>query len=274
MDHVVFFSGGMSSFFTAQRVVEKHGNENLKLLFTDTKYEDEDLYRFLREGAEHLGGELVWIEDGRDPWQVFRDVKFLGNSRIDPCSRILKREIAKKWVHDNYPEAESVILYLGMNWAEGHRLERSKRYWAPYAVESPLMEKPHLERHQMMSELDHMGIYPPRLYEMGFPHNNCGGFCIKAGQAHFKLLLQELPEKYAEAEEKEEEMRQLLNKDVSILKDRRGGTVKPLTLREFRQRSIKDMELYEWGGCGCFGDYEDEELKEGGETDEPNKTDS
>lgn len=272
MDHVVFFSGGMSSFFTAQRVVEKHGNENLKLLFTDTKYEDEDLYRFLREGAEHLGGELIWLADGRDPWEVFRDVKFLGNSRIDPCSRILKRELAQKWVRSNYPDHRDVTLYLGMNWNEGHRTKRSKKYWAPYEVESPLLEPPYIERSQMMGELDHLGIYPPRLYEMGFPHNNCGGFCVKAGQAHFLLLLRELPERYAEAERKEEEMRQLLDKDVSILKDRRGGTVKPLTLREFRLRDHKDREPYEWGGCGCFGDVTDEE--ETGGNNEPDQSDS
>tara|TARA_R100000458_G_C8199523_1_gene190494 strand:- start:14 stop:811 length:798 start_codon:yes stop_codon:yes gene_type:complete len=258
----------MSSFFAAKRVKEKHGNENLKLLFTDTKYEDEDLYRFLREGAEYLGGDLVWIEEGRDPWEVFKDVRFLGNSRIDPCSRVLKRDLAKKWVHENYPDPSTAILYLGMNWDEGHRLERSQRFWAPYQVESPLMEKPWLERRLMMSELDHLGIFPPRLYEMGFPHNNCGGFCIKAGQAHFRLLLRELPEKYAEVEQKEEEMRQLLDKDVSILKDRRGGTTKPLTLKEFRNRETKDCDLFEWGGCGCFGDFEDEELNTGGGNEE------
>ena len=263
MDHVIFYSGGMSSFFTAQRVVKKYGSENVKLLFTDTKYEDEDLYRFLKEGAEHLGGELIWIEDGRDPWEIFRDVKFLGNTRVDPCSKILKRDLARKWVYENYPDPKDVILYLGMNYNERNRLERSQFYWKPYRMESPLMEKPFLERRRMMSELDALGICPPRLYEMGFPHNNCGGFCIKAGQAHFRLLLQNLPEKYAEVEQKEEEMRHLLGKDVAILRDRRGGTLKPLTLREFRRKETKDCDLFEWGGCNCFGDFSDEEMQEG-----------
>jgi len=262
MDHVVFYSGGMSSFFTAQRVVNKYGNSNLRLLFTDTKYEDEDLYRFLKEGAQHLGGELIWIEDGRDPWEIFHDVKFLGNTRVDPCSKILKRDLARKWVYEAYPDPSKVILYLGMNYDEINRLERSRSYWKPYRMESPLTEKPYMQRRHMMSELDGLGIPPPRLYELGFPHNNCGGFCIKAGHAHFRLLLQALPEKYAEVERKEEEMRQLLAKDVAILRDRTGGTLRPLTLREFRQRETKDLDLFEWGGCGCFGDFSDEELPE------------
>lgn len=258
-DHVVFFSGGMSSFFTALRVKEKYGPENLKLLFTDTKYEDEDLYRFLREGAEYLKGDLVWLSDGRDPWQVFKDVKFLGNTRVDPCSKILKRDLAKKWIKENYPDPESCTLYLGMNWEEEHRYKRSKRYWQPYQVESPLLEPPFLDRSQMIQKLDHLRIFPPRLYEMGFPHNNCGGFCIKAGQAHFRHLLKEIPEKYREAEKKEKELQEYLGKKVTILRDRRGGQVRPLSLEEFRKMNQSEVDLMEWGGCGCFGDIPEEE---------------
>ena len=260
--HVVFFSGGMSSFFTALKVKERYGANNLKLLFTDTKMEDEDLYRFLKEGAEFIGGDLIWIADGRDPWQVFEDVKFLGNSRIDPCSRILKRELAKKWIAEHYPDPDLVTLHLGMNWDEQHRLDRSKVYWNPYSVEGILTEPPALTQQGMQEALRELGIAPPRLYAMGFPHNNCGGFCIKAGHAQFRLLLEKMPERYAEAERKEQAMRELLGKDVSILKDRRGGTTKPLTLREFRGRNTSEIDLFEWGGCGCFGDVSDEEMEE------------
>lgn len=47
MKHVVFFSGGACSYCTAKRVIENVGKENVVLLFTDTKIEDEDLYRFI-----------------------------------------------------------------------------------------------------------------------------------------------------------------------------------------------------------------------------------
>ncbi len=30
------------------------------------------------------------------------------------------------------------------------------------------------------------GIEPPRLYKMGFKHNNCGGACVKAGISQWK----------------------------------------------------------------------------------------
>lgn len=258
-DHIVFFSGGISSFFTAQRVVEKYGKERTRLLFTDTKYEHEDLYEFLEEGAKHLGAELVWIAEGRTPWEVFRDVKFLGNSRIDPCSKILKRQPAQRWVKENYPDPESCVLYLGLNWDEEHRLVRSKKYWAPYEVTSPLMEPPLLDKHHMIEQLRELGILVPELYEAGFPHNNCGGFCIKAGQAHFRKLLSKYPEKYKECEEKEKEMQELLGKDVTILREQVKGEKRTLSLKVLRERELKDCDLFDWGGCGCFGEIPDEE---------------
>ena len=82
MKHIIFFSGGVGSYFTAKRVVQRYGAENVILLFTDTLIEDKDLYRFINETAKKLGAELVWEKDGRTPWEVAFDVRFLPNSRV------------------------------------------------------------------------------------------------------------------------------------------------------------------------------------------------
>lgn len=258
MKHVVFFSGGIASYCTAKRVIAEHGAGECILLFTDTNYEHEDLYQFLNDGANRLGVQVTRIADGRTPWEVFRDVRFLGNSRIDPCSRVLKRDLARKWVKTNFPDPQSVRLYLGLSSDEKHRLERSKRFWAPYQVDSPLVAMSGFTKNDMMMEVRLDGLEIPELYSLGFPHNNCGGFCVKAGQAHFRHLLRVMPEKYAEVEAKEEEMRQMLG-NVSILKEKRNGESRVLTLRQLRERDRSECNLLDWGGCGCFGDAEDEE---------------
>jgi len=255
--HVVMFSGGAGSWCAAKRVAEKHGTDNLILLFADTMMEDEDLYRFLNQAAENVGGTLTILKEGRDCWQVFFDSKFLGNSRVDPCSRILKREISKKWVFENC-DPENTILYVGIDWTEKHRLKNVHRNWEGWTVEFPMCDRPYLEKSEMLAILEEQGIKPPRLYEMGFPHNNCGGFCIKAGQAHFRLLLEKMPERYAYHEQKEQEIREHLGKDVAILRDRRGGKSRPLTLKELRERESSECDMEEWGGCGCFVDVEAE----------------
>lgn len=247
------FSGGAASWAAARRTVERHGVSDVTLLFSDTRSEDEDLYRFLGEAAADVGAPLVRISDGRDIWQVFKDERFLGNSRADPCSRILKRELTRSWLADNAPEA---TIVLGLDWTEMHRVERAVSAWAPYAVEAPLAEKPYRVRAELLADLEQRGIEPPRLYRLGFAHNNCGGGCVKAGQSHFVQLLQVFPSRFAEWETKEEEVRQHIGADVAILRDRTEGDTKPLTLRLLREQveAGATMPLWEMGGCACFED--------------------
>lgn len=203
MKHIVFYSGGIGSFGAAYKIVKQGVNlGDIILLFTDTKMEDEDLYRFIDESTKFLGLGLTTIADGRDVWEIFFSVKFLGNSRVDPCSKILKRDLARKWIKEHY-KPEECRLYLGIDWTEEHRWERSKKYWEPYTVDAPLCKEPYIEKSELFTILEDSGIEKPRLYKMGFAHNNCGGFCIKSGQAQFKKLYKEFPERFLYHEERE-----------------------------------------------------------------------
>jgi hypothetical protein len=250
------FSGGLGSFATAKIVADKFGTETLVLLFADTKTEDEDLYRFLEEAAAYIGGSLVRIEDGRDVWQVFRDAKFIGNSRIDPCSKYLKREMCDRWIQENCT-LEDTIIYVGIDWSEIHRYERLRVRKLPWKYEAPLTEGPPYYSHQKgMQMLQTAGIQSPRLYGMGFHHNNCGGFCVKAGQAHFRLLYEQMPERYLYHEQRE---RILINENPKLrpfLKKRINGKDVYLTLQEFREKYLiprKPIDDLDWGGCNCLG---------------------
>ena len=250
--HIVFFSGGAGSYAAAKRAIDKAESRSaVKLLFTDTKIEDPTLYSFIESASARLEVELIKIADGRTPWEVFRDVRFLGNTRIDPCSKILKRDLAAKWIKDHYTPS-NVTLYFGLDWLEPHRVERVTERWKPFKVVCPLSDPPYLSKKQLIDQVSADGLPKQRLYEMGFPHNNCGGFCIKAGQKHFKHLLEKMPERYEHHEKQEQELRDYLKKNVAILRDRRGGTTTPLTLKQLRERNIKDVDPYDWGGCGCF----------------------
>ena len=50
-------------------------------------------------------------------------------------------------------------------------------------------------------------IEPPRLYLLGFPHNNCGGACVRQGRAEWERLYKCFPERYQAREEWESEQR-------------------------------------------------------------------
>ena len=254
MRRVVMFSGGVGSWAAAKRVAERHGTDGLVLLFTDTLIEDADTYRFLEDAAANVGAPLVRIADGRTPWEVFRDVRFLGNSRVDPCSRILKRDLADAWLAEHYTP-ETVTVYVGIDWSEVHRYDRLRERKLPWIYEAPLCDAPYLTKDDMHQWARREGLAKQRLYELGMPHANCGGGCIKMGQGGFARLLKADPCRFAEWEANEEKMRAQLG-DVSILRDRTAGQVVPLTLRFLRQRieEGESIDMFDIGGCGCFVD--------------------
>jgi hypothetical protein len=261
--HVVMFSGGLGSWLTAKRVAAEHGADDLVLLFADVASgrsphvgEDEDTYRFIREAAANVGAELVTVSDGRDIWQVFHDDRFLGNTRLANCSKFLKQKPCREWLEANRDPADTTV-YVGIDWTELQRLPAIEAGWAPYRVEAPMTEAPYLDRADMLAACERAGIDVPRLYRAGFPHNNCGGFCVRAGQAQMELLMREHPERYAFHEAEEQKLRDHLGKDIAILRDRTGGTLTPLTLRGFRKRIEDQPNLFDpldFGGCGCFVD--------------------
>lgn len=256
MRHVVMFSGGVGSWAAAKRVVAQHGVKGVVLLFADTLIEDEDLYRFLEEGSKNIGAPLVRIAEGRTPWQVYKDERFLGNSRVDPCSKLLKRKPSESWLRQNCIQQETTV-YLGIDWTEAHRFERAKSSQEKqgWNYEAPLCDPPYLSRKQIFELLKAESIEPPRLYGLGFSHNNCGGFCCKAGQGHFANLLRHLPERFTAHEEEEQRVRRLLNRDVAMMVDRSGGgRRRPLTMRSLRLRieSGGEVDKHEVGGCGCM----------------------
>lgn len=262
MRHVVSVSSGLGSAYVWKLVCDRYGPENVVGVFTDVNGEHPDNYRFLAEVQYHLGSRLVKLtNDGRTIWDVMEESRFLANTRVDVCSRILKREAIQKWLTDNCDPADTTI-YLGIDWTEIHRYERAKPLWAKagWHIEAPMCESPYRDKTEAQAWLDEVGIKRPALYDMGMEHANCGGGCVKAGIKQFKKLLAADRWWYINWWEKgEERVRKFLGRtDIAILRDRRGGTTKPLTLRHLREEvEASDTDLFtdepEEAGCGmCF----------------------
>lgn len=268
--HVVSFSGGIGSWMCAKKVIEEHGADNVTLLFTDTRFEDWDTYRFLEEAAHNTGARLITIADGRTPWDVYYAERFLGNSRIDPCSKILKRKLFDAWLTDNCDPNETVV-YVGIDWSEANRMygrngkdglkqRKAKDGWN---FEAPLCHGCDLTKADMLQAARRDRLEVSRAYESGFKHDNCGGRCCKAGQAHWALMLKERPERFYEEEQREQDFRAWLNQDVAMMKVQENGQRRPLTLKELREKleAKEGHDRTDWGGCACFfGDENDGSL--------------
>lgn len=231
---VVQYSGGISSWAVAREVIRCYGPQHVVLLFADTLVEDPDLYRFLIDSTDRFGTPLTRVADGRTPFQVFWDQKFLGNSRIAPCSYILKQLPCRRWLKEN-ADPEDTVVYVGIGEAEKQRAPAISAGWAPWKVQFPLIGCPELTTEVLLEQARAFGLATPAMYDHGFAHNNCGGVCVRAGHKHWRRVLQVHPERFSQAEREEAHFRAIYG-DVSILKDRRGGRTRPLSLAEFRQR--------------------------------------
>jgi hypothetical protein len=254
MKHLIQFSTGAASAEVAWRVAAEQGMDDVVLLTADTLVEDEDNWRFAGEVAAMLGCEWVRLTDGRTPMQVGRDHKAIPNNRMAICSRVLKRDLLRKYLDSHYCPADATV-YLGFDWSEPNRAEAAKPHWFPWTVRFPLMEPPYLWKADILRLWRERGIEPPRLYAQGFAHANCGGACVRGGQAQWSLLLSVNRSRYLQWESEEQVSRNVLGKNVSILRDRSDGGVKPLTLRAFRERIEQQPSMFDaddWGACGCF----------------------
>lgn len=251
MIRIISYSGGLGSFAAAKLTRDKYGAENCVLLFADTLTEDEDLYRFVTETVAWLGIEFVRLCDGRNIWQVFSHEKFMGNSRVDPCSKHLKRIPLNRWCKQQYPDPSEAVRVVGIGAHEAHRLDAIRAAMLPYQVEAPLTDRI-TPQSEILDWLDEAGIEPPRLYALGFPHNNCGGFCVKTGQRQMALLLREFPCRYAWHEEMQENLFVKIGKHGTIKRTVKN-TESYMTLKEFRLfvESNGQLDLYPEPGCGC-----------------------
>ena len=221
MRNIVALSGGVASAWVAFHVLANI-DPNAILYFNDTKWEDKDLYRFLDDLKAYLNHEITYDTDGRTPEQVFYDQNMLANNRVPLCSKILKAERLQKFI------VPGDVVYFGIDTQEIHRCERISAIYRPLGVECkfPMVElgifKPHV-----FQWLKETGIKMPRMYDLGFSHNNCAGGCVRSGKKQWVHLLRTLPDVYAERERVETEFSLLKGKQVTYMKD--------MSLKELRE---------------------------------------
>lgn len=238
MLHVVSFSTGLSSALCAVRVLEKYGKENTKIVFLDTKIEDDDNYRFMADFEKKFDVEILKLSEGRTPYQVFEDKNIIPVGKVVPCTFNLKINLFKNWLKT---QEKPITIYIGYDWKEIHRCEKTKSNYEAlgYNVDFPLLWDPIEKRRYSEVFINDYGIRPPRMYSMGYTHANCGGMCVKQGMGDWLRTLKYFPERFEKIENWEAYMREKLNINYSFIKDRRFNSIKFLTLRDLRDRYEK-----------------------------------
>lgn len=267
MNHIVSLSGGLSSAITAERVIERFGKDNLTLWFADTSWEDEELYTFLNRLEDRWQLPIYRHKDGRTPLEVAEEHKIIPNSLIAPCSYELKIKPFSDFIK---MMDRPLTVYIGMNWTEIHRMAAPKENYEKIygvSVDFPLMWKP-WEYRNFASIIEEWNIEIPRLYKLGFPHNNCGGRCVKQGISEWKRLLLTFPDRFNEVATWEQDQRKLSKSrsNRSISKEVKDNTIKPITLDQIAKQvadfSIDQPRLIDDSyACFCETDSDFKQLE-------------
>lgn len=232
MNHIVSFSSGLSSAITCDRVINKFGLDNTTIVFMDTKIEDDDNYRFMNDCQKKWNKEIIILTEGRTPYKVFRDEHVIPNSRVAPCTKRLKIDMFKKWLKEQDKDS---VIYIGYDYQELHRVEKTKSNYESmgFQVDFPLLWKPYEFRKYSQVVKEDWGIEPPRMYELGYTHANCGGRCVKQGQGDWIRTLINFPDRFAEVENWENNMRKnSVNEPYTLLMSQGSN----LSLTDLRKR--------------------------------------
>ena len=93
-----------------------------------------------------------------------------------PCTRILKREVRRKWERE-HPDHHAYVWGYDCN--ETKRADHVIENMSDYDHEFPLIDYG-LTKQDAHGIAAKLGLKRPAMYDLGYPNNNCIG-CVKGG---------------------------------------------------------------------------------------------
>lgn len=238
---IVGFSGGVSSAWCAGWALRTYPRDEVVLLFHDTKEEDPDTYRFIREVAEALGHPVTERSDGRSVTEIFYEQGALANNRMAFCSRILKAEQRDRYFKEaRRAGASALVNVLGFSAVEWQRVSRAsaRALTSGYAVRFPMVEES-VSKQQAADWCRTLGVRLPEMYRWS-EHANCVG-CVRGGKAYWLAVAKHAPETFAQRAALEAEFGHTFLKDTSLVQLVQVGLKRP----------VKPREAIDIGACEC-----------------------
>lgn len=244
---VVGFSGGVTSAWCAGWALRNFPRDEVVLLWHDTKEEDLDTYRFLREMASALEMPITERSDGRSVTEVARDEGMLPNDTAAFCSRILKQEQGNAFIRDLQEQgATEIIRVVGFSAMEPERVQFATAlcwsmtsFFCAVSVRFPLIEDG-VAKQQCADWCEcTMGVKPPRMYEWS-DHANCPG-CFRGGKAYWLAVKENAPEVFEQRKALEAEFAHSIMGRYSLVQVETEGM----------KRTVNRREAIKIGSCEC-----------------------
>ena len=188
---VAWFSAGVSSAVATKLMIEQID----KIIYQHIDDMEADTMRFVRDCEAWFGKP---IEIRQSPYKSVENaclgMAYLNGVRGAACTRVLKRRDRQIWESRNRFFCNFRYVW-GMDVGESDRAERLCENMREDQHVFPLIERglTKTDAHGILSEA---GIARPRMYDLGFPNNNCVG-CLKGGMGYWNLIRKVFPEVFA-----------------------------------------------------------------------------
>lgn len=271
---IASLGGGFTSSALMPRVLlEQHDKDQIHFINCVLPNEHPDMWRLFDAVEENLGIEITYIayhpetkwqyvtkkdRGNKDllytPFDIFFQQGFIGNSRNDPCSRLLKRETIYHYVSEMY-DPDNTEIAVGIHFYELERSVAIRENWKRqgWKVIFPIIdEEEKFEREDEIRLMREWYGVSLELYEKNFEHNNCAGACVKAGQRQWAQLWYHYPEVYMEWEGLErkwnEQFYDKYKKEYTILRIQRNGKRIYISLKDFRETILEPAATGEKDG--------------------------
>jgi len=194
-----------------------YGHKNVRIIFIDTRNEDEDTYRFKIDCEKWYGCKIETISSKEynsieEVWDKYLSLN-VATGAI--CSTELKRRVREQWQKEN----KWVSQAFGFDLKEAKRAISMTFNYPEVKAVYPLLFYGLLKK-DCAKIVQDAGIVLPRMYQLGFQNNNCFQTgCVQGGIGYWQLMRELFPDKFYKMAMKEHELTNRKGSPVTICKD-------------------------------------------------------
>lgn len=213
---ICWWSGGVTSAVACKIAIDLYGENKCRVIFIDTKNEDEDTYRFLKDCEKWYNLEIETLSNEnysniQEVWYKYLSLN-VANGAV--CSSELKRVVREKWQRDNDYDYQ----VFGFDLDEPRRV-RAMVLNHPKAKPVFPLWMYGLTKEDCVNILQKEGLEIPNMYKLGFRNNNCFKTgCVQGGIGYWQKISREYPDKFEEMSKVEHELTDMKGKPVTMLR--------------------------------------------------------
>ncbi len=197
-----WWSAGITSAVACKMALEMYENVELYYIHIDSAHEDN--VRFKRECEEWYGVEIKPLKSSKyaDQFEVIEGTGYVNGAGGARCTLELKKEVRFKFERENTDIAHQVWGYE----FDKKQINRAIRFGQQYPYTNPLLPliEKGLDKDMCAGLIMSQGIELPKMYQLGYPNNNCIG-CVKGGKAYWNKIRVDFPETFAKMAKAERE---------------------------------------------------------------------